>query len=45
LAALRQSRPTAGTTNNASSYLIGTTVFADAGWTAIDGRFEPQLKS
>lgn len=27
-----------------SIYLTGATIFADAGWTAIDGRFEPALK-
>ena len=29
--------------SNASSYLTGTTIFADAGWTVMDGRFEPRL--
>jgi NAD(P)-dependent dehydrogenase (short-subunit alcohol dehydrogenase family) len=29
--------------SDASSYLTATTIFADAGWTAMDGRFEPTL--
>ncbi len=29
--------------SDAGSYVTATTLFADAGWTAIDGRYDPPV--